>query len=48
MFTLAREPKKLVILPGLGHHDIYYGEHTARLLDTARAWFDLHLRGPLA
>ncbi len=42
-FNLAREPKKLVILPG-GHFEAYVGPGFETPSGAARDWFVQHLR----
>jgi pimeloyl-ACP methyl ester carboxylesterase len=44
LFARAGEPKRLVVLDGLGHHDVYYGDNLPFVLSTARDWLDTHLR----
>ncbi len=36
-------PKNLVIIPGIGHYDIYRGARE-QAHSLAQAWFDRHLR----
>jgi fermentation-respiration switch protein FrsA (DUF1100 family) len=43
MFNKAGEPKKLVILPGLGHSDIVSGPGLDQSLPHIKEWFALHL-----
>jgi fermentation-respiration switch protein FrsA (DUF1100 family) len=43
MYQKAGEPKKLVILPGLGHSDILVGPGLEKSLPHIRAWFAEHL-----
>jgi len=42
-FSKAREPKKLVLLPGASHFDVYSGEMQKRATEEAVAWFKTHL-----
>ena len=42
-FNVAREPKKLAILPG-GHFDAYLGPGFEMASGAARDWFAQHLR----
>jgi hypothetical protein len=44
MFARAGEPKRLVILPGRAHYDVYAGDCFAEVMDHATAWFSLYLR----
>jgi dienelactone hydrolase len=39
MHARAREPKKLVLLPGLTHYDVYTGEGFAAVMREALAWY---------
>jgi dienelactone hydrolase len=39
MYARAREPKKLVILPGLTHYDVYTGEGFAAVMRETVAWY---------
>jgi dipeptidyl aminopeptidase/acylaminoacyl peptidase len=43
LFEAAPEPKKLVILPGVRHYEIYSGEPLRRSSAEAVAWFSQHL-----
>jgi len=43
MYQRAREPKKLVILPGLGHSDIIAGPGLEQSLPHIKEWFAEHL-----
>ena len=43
MFNKAGEPKKLVILPGLGHSDIISGPGLDQSMPHIKEWFALHL-----
>lgn len=45
MFERAGEPKRLVILPGLGHYDTYTGAGFDAMVGHAIAWFREHLEG---
>lgn len=42
-FAKAREPRKLVILEGIKHKDVYAGPGLERLLAHAVTWFDAHM-----
>jgi len=46
LFERAGEPKRLVELPGAGHHDVYESPVRDRLLDVVREWLTLHLTRP--
>jgi hypothetical protein len=43
MYQKAGEPKKLVILPGLGHSDIIVGPGLEQSLPHIKEWFATHL-----
>ena len=43
MFARAGEPKKLVILKGVGHYEIYGGEAFRQVMDETVAWYRTHL-----
>jgi fermentation-respiration switch protein FrsA (DUF1100 family) len=43
MYDKAGEPKKLVILPGLGHSDIIAGPGLERSMEHIKDWFGRHL-----
>ncbi len=43
MYNKAGEPKKLVILPGLGHSDIIAGPGLERSMEHIQEWFAKHL-----
>jgi len=43
LFEKAGEPKKLVLLEGAKHYDVYEGEHFARSVELALEWFSEHL-----
>jgi hypothetical protein len=43
MFTLAGEPKKLVVLKGYGHYEIYTGEAFREESNATISWFEQYL-----
>ncbi|MDO8671154.1 MAG: alpha/beta hydrolase, partial [Dehalococcoidia bacterium] len=43
MYVLASEPKKLVLLEGFGHYDLYEGAGLKATMDPTVAWFEEHL-----
>ncbi len=43
MYARAGEPKKLVVLPGLRHYDVYAGDGARQTADLAVDWFQEHL-----
>lgn len=42
-FAKAREPRKLVVLDGIKHKDVYAGPGLERLLEQALGWFGEHM-----
>jgi len=44
MFARAGEPKKLVVLKGFGHYEVYGGEAFRQVMDETVAWYKTHLR----
>lgn len=43
MYHLAREPKRIVILPGIAHHGVHEGEAFERVMAEMVAWLRRHL-----
>ena len=43
MYSQAGEPKKLVVLPGWGHYEVYTGECFRRVMEATLAWYREHL-----
>ena len=43
MYATASEPKKIVILPGLGHSDILAGAGLEQSLPHIKAWYEQYL-----
>jgi fermentation-respiration switch protein FrsA (DUF1100 family) len=43
MYDLAGEPKKLVVIPGKAHEDIYFDDGFEQVVRYTMEWFDLHL-----
>ena len=43
MYCQAGEPKKLVVLPGWGHYEVYTGECFRRVMEATLAWYREHL-----
>jgi pimeloyl-ACP methyl ester carboxylesterase len=43
MFALAGDPKKLVVLKGFGHYEIYSGEAFRQESSATVSWFDQYL-----
>src|SRR5262249_17358527 len=49
MYARAGEPKKLVVLQGFGHYEVYGGDAFRQLMEETLAWYGTHLpaRGEL-
>lgn len=43
MYERAKEPKRLVVLPGVTHYGVYTGEVFDRVMDLATRWYAEHL-----
>jgi len=43
MFARAGEPKKLVVLKGFGHYEVYGGDAFRQVMDETVAWYKTHL-----
>ena len=43
MYARAGEPKKLVVLKGVGHYEVYGGEPFRQVMDETLAWYRAHL-----
>jgi uncharacterized protein len=43
MYARAGEPKKLVMLKGVGHYEVYGGEPFRRVMEETLAWYRAHL-----
>lgn len=43
MYALASEPKKLVLVEGFAHFDLYEGEGLKAVMEPTVAWFEEHL-----
>jgi dipeptidyl aminopeptidase/acylaminoacyl peptidase len=43
MYARAGEPKKLVVLEGVGHYEVYGGEPFRRVMEETLAWYRAHL-----
>lgn len=44
MYEKAQSPKRLVILPGAAHYDVYHGEAFQTVMGLTRDWYEEHLR----
>ncbi len=45
LFDLAGNPKKLVVIPGTGHYEVYTGPALERVMEEAVSWYDAWLHG---
>jgi hypothetical protein len=43
MYARAGEPKKLVMLKGYGHYEVYEGEVFRQVMDAATAWYQQYI-----
>ena len=43
LYARAGEPKKLVVLPGWGHYEVYTGEAFRQVIEPTIAWYREHL-----
>ena len=43
MYARAGEPKKLVMLKGYGHYEIYEGEAFRQVMDATTAWYKQYI-----
>src|SRR5262249_14207770 len=43
MSARAGEPKKLVVLKGFGHYEVYGGEASRQVMDETVAWYTMHI-----
>src|SRR5260221_7189132 len=43
MFARAGEPKKLVVLKGFGHYEVYGGDAFREVMEETLAWYGTHL-----
>ena len=43
MYELASEPKRLLLIPGVRHQDLYVGDGLAKMTAAALEWFNRHL-----
>jgi len=46
LFRRAGEPKRLVLLPGVGHVDFYLGDALEAAIETSLSWFKQYLLSP--
>lgn len=43
LYAAAGEPKRLVVLKGFGHYDVYSGEAFRQTMDATIDWLGTHL-----
>lgn len=43
LYARAGEPKKLIVLKGWGHYEVYFGEAFRQVIEPTLAWFNHHL-----
>ena len=43
MYARAGEPKKLVVLQGFGHYEVYGGDAFRQVMEETLAWYGTHL-----
>ena len=43
MYARACEPKKLVVLRGFGHYEVYGGDAFRQVMEETLAWYGTHL-----
>jgi dipeptidyl aminopeptidase/acylaminoacyl peptidase len=43
LFARAGDPKRLLVLPGCGHYEVYAGEPFRRVMDATLDWYGRHL-----
>jgi fermentation-respiration switch protein FrsA (DUF1100 family) len=43
LYDRAGEPKRLVVLKGFGHYEVYAGEALRQIMDATLAWYGEHL-----
>jgi uncharacterized protein len=43
MYAKAGEPKKLIVLKGWGHYEVYTGEAFRQIIEPTLAWYQTHL-----
>jgi len=44
MYARAGEPKKLVVLKGFGHYEVYGGHAFRQVMEETLAWYATHLQ----
>jgi alpha-beta hydrolase superfamily lysophospholipase len=48
MWERATEPKRLVVIPGIGHHEVHSGDAFAQVIGHIDEWLRIHLGGDAA
>ena len=43
LYAKAGEPKKLIVLKGWGHYEVYAGEAFRQVIEPTLAWYQQHL-----
>jgi fermentation-respiration switch protein FrsA (DUF1100 family) len=43
LYRRAGEPKRLVVVPGCGHYEVYTGEPFRQVMGATLAWYHEHL-----
>ena len=43
LYAHAREPKKLIVLQGWGHYEVYAGEAFRQVIEPTIAWYQHYL-----
>ena len=43
LYAKAGEPKKLIVLKGWGHYEVYTGEAFRQVIEPTLAWYQTHL-----
>lgn len=46
LYTHAKEPKRIELLPRIGHQGVYTGEGLKRVVEISSGWFEEHLKPP--
>ena len=43
LYAQAGEPKKLIVLKGWGHYEVYTGEAFRQVIEASLAWYQTYL-----
>jgi pimeloyl-ACP methyl ester carboxylesterase len=46
MFRRSNEPKKLWVIPGIEHHNVYEEPYLGKIIEATTEWFAEHLGHP--